>query len=246
MQAALQVATLSRAASEFSSDCKVSRAYGPRAPLASLRRALKENRLIKVLAIGSSSTVGVGASSPASAYPVRLESDLEAFIPGLDVRVMNRGISGETGKAAVERLRLEVAENKPDLVVWQVGTNDALARIDEADFAQLLRSTLDWLDENRIDVVLIDPQYVERLARDDHYTGIVEVISEVAMQERVLVVNRFNAMADLAKRNGNAAYLARDEFHLNDLGYRCMAEYVARAIAAGILQAETEAAAQQH
>jgi len=59
------------------------------------------------------------------------------------------------------------------------------------------------------------------------------------------VVNRFGAMADLAKRNGETAYLAPDKFHLNDLGYRCMAEYAARAIAAGILQAETEAAQKQ-
>lgn len=205
-----------------------------------MRRALRERRPVKVLAIGSSSTVGVGASSPAATYPVRLEVTLEGFLPGLDVRVMNRGVSGETGQGAVERLKLEVAELMPDLVVWQVGTNDAMARIDEDDFADMLRETLGWLEENRIDVVLIDPQYVERLAGDGHYTRIVGTIAEVAREERVLLVNRFGAMADLAKRVGNAALLAQDRFHLNDLGYRCMAEYAARAIAAGIVQAEAE------
>ncbi len=236
----MQVATLSRAATELSSDCSVRRAYGPRVPLHSMRRALRERRPVKVLAIGSSSTVGVGASSPAATYPVRLEVTLEGFLPGLDVRVMNRGVSGETGQGAVERLKLEVAELMPDLVVWQVGTNDAMARIDEDDFADMLRETLGWLEENRIDVVLIDPQYVERLAGDGHYTRIVGTIAEVAREERVLLVNRFGAMADLAKRVGNAALLAQDRFHLNDLGYRCMAEYAARAIAAGIVQAEAE------
>lgn len=243
-QQRFQVATLSRAASELSSDCSVKKAYGPRVPLYSVRRALREQRPVKVLAIGSSSTVGVGASSPAAAYPARLEVTLEGFLPGVDIRVMNRGVSGETGRGAVERLKLEVAETMPDLVVWQVGTNDALARIDEDDFAETLREAIDWLEANRIDIVLIDPQYVERLAGDGYYTRIVKTIADVAGKERVLLVNRFEAMADLAKRKGNSAFLAQDRFHLNDVGYRCMAEYAARAIAAGILQAEAEAARQ--
>lgn len=243
-QSQLQVAALTRAATELSNDCKVKSAYGPRAALRNMRRALKAGRRVKVLAIGSSSTVGVGASSPAAAYPVRLESNLEGFIPGFDVEVINRGVSGETGVEAVERLKFEVADIKPDLVVWQVGTNDALARIDETEFADALRSTVKWLVANKVDVMLIDPQYVERLAKDEHYTDIVRTISRIAGEERVLLVNRFEAMADLASRRGDASFLAQDRFHPNDLGYRCMAEYAARAIAAGILQAEAEAVPQ--
>src|SRR5690606_11784853 len=109
-----------------------------------------------------------GASSPAAAYPIRLASNLETFLAGYDVEITNRGISGETGQPAAERIKLEVADNKPDLVIWQVGTNDAMARIDDADFANMLRSTLRWLKQNRVDVILIDPQYVERLAADQN------------------------------------------------------------------------------
>mgnify|MGYP002398022560 CR=1 FL=1 len=195
----------------------------------------------RVLAVGSSSTVGVGASSPVASYPVVLENDLEGFLHGPSVEMMTRGISGEIAEDAAERLKLEVAETRPDLVVWQVGTNDAMARVDEDEFAALLRDTLGWLAEHRIDVVLIDPQYVERLAKDEHYVSIVETIAKVAREKRVLLVRRFDAMADLAKQKTNGAYLAADKFHLNDLGYRCMAEYAARAIVAGILQADAEA-----
>ena len=242
-QEPFQVAALSRVAAELTDDCKVKNAYGARYALRSLRKALKERRpVLEVLAIGSSSTVGIGASSPAAAYPVRLASNLETFLAGYDVEITNRGISGETGQPAAERIKLEVADNKPDLVIWQVGTNDAMARIDDADFANMLRSTLRWLKENRVDVILIDPQYVERLATDENYTGIVKTIHTVAREEKVLLVNRYEAMAELSKQRGNAAFLAQDRFHLNDLGYRCMAEYAARAIVAGILQAETEAA----
>ncbi len=224
-----------------STECKVkSPAYEGRAPLSAVRRAILEKRPVRVVALGSSSTVGVGASSPLASYPVRLENDLEGVIDGLKVEMFARGQSGEVAEGAAERIKAQVAEIKPDLVVWQVGTNDAVARIDAEDFGNLLRETLTWLASHKIDVVLIDPQYIERLSHDAMYTGIVNEIATVASEKRVLLVNRYDAMADLSRQHPGASYLANDRFHLNDLGYRCMAEYAARAIVAGILQADTE------
>jgi len=239
--AALDYTALGKIAAQFSNDCKVScAAYESRTALRNVRRALRERRPIKVLAVGSSSTVGVGASSPTASYPVRLEAILENFLKGVDVEVVTRGVSGEVARGAAERLKNDVADVRPDLVVWQVGTNDAMARIDEQEFASLLRGTLRWLRQHRVDIVLIDPQYVERLASDEYYQRIVASIRDIAKQERALLVNRFQTMADLAKQRGNQAFLAGDKFHLNDLGYRCMAEYAARAIVAGVVGAETE------
>lgn len=222
-------------------ECKVkSPAFEGRTALRAVRRAILANRPVRVVAIGSSSTAGVGASSPLAAYPVRLENDLEGVIEGLKVEMYARGQSGEVAEGAAERLKLEVAEIKPDLVVWQVGTNDAVARIDVAVFGEELRETLKWLAYHNIDVVLIDPQYIERLAKDPLYTGIVNEIATVASEMRVMLVNRYDAMADLARQNPGSSYLSSDRFHLNDLGYRCMAEYATRAIVAGVLQADTE------
>lgn len=224
-----------------STECKVkSPAYEGRAPLRAVRRAILEKRPVRVVALGSSSTVGVGASSPLASYPIRLENDLEGVIDGLKVEMFTRGQSGEVAEGAAERIKTQVAEIKPDLVVWQVGTNDAVARIDAEDFGNQLRDTLTWLASHKIDVVLIDPQYIERLSQDSMYTGIVNEIATVASEKRVLLVNRYDAMADLARQHPGSSYLANDRFHLNDLGYRCMAEYAARAIVAGILQADTE------
>lgn len=234
-------ADLHQVATQMSKTCRVKKpAFEGRAALRAVRRALREKRPIRVLAIGSSSTVGVGASSPVATYPVVLENDLEGFVSGLQVEMIPRGISGENAEDAAQRLKLEVAEARPDLVVWQVGTNDAMARIEKEEFAAILSDTLGWLSRNRIDVVLIDPQYVERLATDAHYVAIVDTIAAVAREKRVLLVRRFEAMADLAAQRRNSDYLAADRFHLNDLGYRCMAEYAARAIVAGILQNDTE------
>ena len=71
-----------------------------------------------------------------------------------------------SGGDTAERIKSEVALRKPDLVLWQLGTNDALARFPPQDFEQTVRSTLHWLKENQIDVVLVGVQYTSRLARD--------------------------------------------------------------------------------
>ncbi len=236
-----QIMALSQTPRAYSRECRITAAaHEGRTALRSMRRALKENRVVKVLAIGSSSTSGIGASTPFATYPVRLEADLEGQFKGVDVDVVSRGVPGEAGIGACNRMKREVAEIKPDLVIWQVGTNDAMARLDVAEFKTNLTNTLQWLARNHIDVVLIDPQYVERLAMDTHYIRFVAAIEEVAREQRVLLVHRFSAMADLAKQGGESAILASDKFHLNDLGYRCMAEYAARAIVTGIIQAQID------
>jgi len=205
--------------------------------LASLRRvkrALRERRTIKVLAIGSSSTVGVGSSSPAATYPARLEDELEKLFPNVNVDVVNRGISGEIAADAADRLKETVAEVEPDLVVWQVGTNDALARVHPETFSASLDEMITWLQSHKIDVVLVDPQYTASLASDDAYGRIVQMIEDAARKNRVPLVHRFEATRYLSARKAGAS-LSREPFQLNDLGYRCMAEHVARAVTIGLL-----------
>ncbi len=236
-----QIASLRQVPRQLSKECSVrgSTVEG-RSPLRAMRRALRESRPVKVLAIGSSSIVGVGASSPVAGYTVRLEHDLEGFLKGFDIDLIPSGMSGEQAEGTAARIRAEVEEKRPDLIVWQVGTNDAMAGVGEERITNCLRTTLDWLAKKKVDVVLINPQYVDRLAADDYYRRVVEIIADVARERRVLVVDRYQAMAELAWKNGNNTYLASDKFHLNDLGYRCMAEYSARAIVSGILQADVE------
>lgn len=208
------------------------------ASLRAVRRALRNRRAIKVLAIGSSSTAGVGASSPLASYPMRLESELEKLFPGVDMEVENRGISGEIAAGAADRMRGTIAEIQPDLVIWQVGTNDALARVNIEEFGQAVDETVRWIKSHGIDVVLVDPQYTRSLDQDEYYGAIVKSIQDIARKNRVPLVLRFEAMRYLAGQRRANSYLSRDQFHLNDLGYRCMAEHVARAITVSLLESD--------
>ena len=211
-----------------------------RHPLKSLSRAVRAKPHVKVLAIGSSSTVGLGASSPTATYVARLEPTLEGALKGIDFDVVGRGMSGEEAQGAADRMRKEVEDAKPDLVVWQVGTNDALRHVELDKFKACLKTTLAWLAATGIDVVLINPQYGESLVKDAYYEQVVAAIADVARQAGVLLVDRFDAMRELQRERGDRFYLTADSLHMNDVGYRCMAEQLARAIVGSLVQADAE------
>ena len=203
------------------------------APLPNFAAVLAAKKKARVLAIGSSSTYGVGASSRSRNYPSQLREILGKALNGVDVEIVNRGVSGEVAATTAERLRTEVAVNRPDLVLWQLGTNDALSRVPPEQFEQTVRSTIDWLKDDKIDVVLVGLQYTPKLARDKNYEEIRDALFKIAADEGVLYIRRYDAMRFIAQAR-SAPVLAQDEFHLNDLGYRCMAEHVAQAVIANL------------
>lgn len=183
-----------------------------------------------MLAIGSSSTVGVGATGPTKSYPAQLETILERAFSGLEVVIINRGVSGEVAAQTAERLKVQVALEQPSLVLWQVGTNDALAHVPVDEFAQTVRETIDWLKEHKVDVVIVGLQYTPKLARDEYYAGIRARLRKLTTEEGVVHVRRFEAMEFVDKAAQHEDLLSGDGLHLNDLGYRCMAEHIAHAV----------------
>ena len=63
--------------------------------LRALSRAVRAKRQVRVLAIGSSSTAGVGASSPTATYIAKLETSLEGSLQGMDFDVVGKGSRAE-------------------------------------------------------------------------------------------------------------------------------------------------------
>ncbi|MGA8158161.1 MAG: GDSL-type esterase/lipase family protein, partial [Rhodoplanes sp.] len=79
-----------------------------------------------IVALGSSSTAGAGASSSDATYPNRLAAALKEHFPSNTITVLNRGVNGEDARDMLNRFDTSVAAEKPDLVLWQVGTNSVL------------------------------------------------------------------------------------------------------------------------
>ena len=196
--------------------------------------ALEQHGPVHILAIGSSSTAGTGSSGVTKTYPSQLEGILKRALPGANIVVINRGLPGEVAASTAQRIRTEVARAKPDLVLWQLGTNDALSRVPPRDFEVTADSTIRWLKSNRIDVALVGMQYTPRLAHDPNYAAIRDALQIVAARDSVLYVTRYDAMRFMLQERADLALMSRDNFHLNDLGYQCMAEHVAHAVIVGV------------
>src|SRR5205823_11906760 len=92
-----------------------------------------------ILAFGDSITAGFGLPQQ-EAFPARLEAKLRA--DGLAVHVVNAGNSGDTTADGLGRLDWALAE-KPDIVILELGANDALRGLDPA----VVRANLDTMIE---------------------------------------------------------------------------------------------------
>src|SRR3954454_20765962 len=90
---------------------------------------------VVIVAFGSSSTAGYGASSPDFNYPNRLATQLRRQYPTADISVVNAGKGGEDAPEMMKRLQTAVIDLHPDLVIWQVGTNAVLRNLDPAETA---------------------------------------------------------------------------------------------------------------
>jgi lysophospholipase L1-like esterase len=185
-------------------------------------------RRLRILAIGSSSTLGVGASSADAAYPAQLEARLSGDWDIL-ADVVNAGVGSETSDTTLKRLVQALAGTPPDLVVWQVGTNDAVAGVDPEAFRANLTAGVAAAQARRVPIVLVDPQFyfgIKNLARFQQY---VTIIADVGAAKHVPVFSRFAMMKAWAAKSTATlrAALAPDGFHMDDEGYACFARALA-------------------
>ena len=157
-------------------------------PLANTARALKDHKKITILAIGSTSASSRGPVS--GGYFAVLEKFLETTFKGLDVVLVHRGVSGELATDAAARIKNEVALTAPDIVLWQVGTADALARVPVSDFQTALSESIAWLKQNQVDVILVGLRYARSMVADPHYQAIRRIVNTIAKDQNVMRSSR--------------------------------------------------------
>ncbi len=204
-----------------------------------LAEHVRAHHPVRILAIGSSSTQGVGASSLQSSYPEQLEDRLEDIWPRSEVDVVNAGVNGETADQTLLRFeRALAAPAKPDLVLWQVGTNDAIRGGDEAGFKATLERGIGVAAAADVSLLLIDQQFFPTIKDRPRYERYVAIVAEVAKAYAVPVFSRFALMRDWAERDVALlrSMLSGDGFHMSDRGYACLAGALSRTIESAVAQ----------
>jgi len=182
---------------------------------------------VVIVAFGSSSTSGFGSTSPEFTYPNRLAAQLHRQYPSADITIVNRGKGGEDAPEMMKRLQTAVLDMKPDLVIWQVGTNAVLRNLDPAETAKLVEEGAKRIQDAGADLVLVDPQYSPRVNERAESAGqIVKLLGKVAKLRHVGFFPRFEVMREWHEEQAIPIdnFVIADGLHMTDWGYACFAQ----------------------
>lgn len=226
LAATLMTGTAAQAAG-FS--CRETPIVRSNAVLGSLGKRVAQGQPLSILAIGSSSTEGIGASAKDKTYPARLQALLGTSWPKSKVEIVNAGIGGEIAPQTLTRLKTLLAERHYDLVIWQVGTNDAVKGGDLDAFRAMVAEGIATVKQSGTALAILDPQFFPSMKEPERYATYVAAVGEVARQEGVPVFARYEAMNEWYRTDAAAfkAALWTDGFHMSDAGYDCLARDMA-------------------
>jgi acyl-CoA thioesterase-1 len=201
-------------------------------PLMRVAQRIANGKPITIVALGSSSTAGAGASGPAASYPSRLEVELNARFPEQPFAVINQGVNGEEAAEMMARFDESVARAHPDLVLWQVGTNAVLRDNPLGPVDRLVRDGIARIKALGADVVLIDPQFAPKVIAKADAEDMVNLVSAEAKRGNVDLFPRFAIMREWRDRDAIPfeAFLSPDLLHMNDWSYACIAKLLAASI----------------
>jgi lysophospholipase L1-like esterase len=199
-------------------------------------RAIGSTKSPVIVALGSSSTQGVGASASAHTYPALLAEELRRRWPHRAVTVINKGVGGEMASQMLARFDRDVLPYHPQLVIWQTGSNQALRSGDIEGYVGTIREGISRLKAARVDVVLMDPQFAPRLLEKPLHLFIVDSISAVANEMKVAVFRRFAVMRHWVSSGQYKIedIISSDGLHMNDVSYSCIARLLADSLVAAV------------
>jgi lysophospholipase L1-like esterase len=187
---------------------------------------------LRIVAFGSSSTQGIGASSPSAAYPSRLLVELKHALPsGERILVENDGVGGQDADDMILRLPKVIAEH-PDLVIFQTGSNDPLRNVPLDRFIDETKAGIRMIRAASIDVMLMEPQLCTRLHDTAGASRYRDAMRSIGAEMGVPVIKRYDLMKGWLSEGvvTQAQLLSPDGLHMADGGYALLARAVAKAI----------------
>ena len=202
-------------------------------PLGHVGAKLTRHQPVTIVAIGSSSTWGTGASTRQASYPSRAQTELKTLFPETPISVLNQGVGGQEIPDMLKRFDDAVIVPKPDLVIWQLGTNSVIRDHMSASPGELIREGLQRIRAIGADIILIDPQFAPRVLAKPEAPRVVQLIAATAKAENVGLYPRFEVMKRWKEvdKLPFQVFTSPEGLHMNDWGYACLAKDLSVAIA---------------
>ncbi len=150
---------------------------------------------------------------------------------------VNRGISGQTTPQMLERIKSDVLDLQPTLLIILAGINDIAENTGPITIEETSKNIISMANqakENGIEVILssvlpaFDFPWRPGLHPADKVIHLNEILKKYAKQNKILYLDYFSAMVD--EKNGLKSELSYDGVHPNKEGYLIMTELVKKAI----------------
>jgi hypothetical protein len=192
----------------------------------------KDHRLT-IAVVGTGSSILAGPEGPRSAYPARLETALRYRLPNTTVKVVTLVRTRLTAEDLAQGMAKLLLDEKPDLVIWQTGTIDAMRRLDPDNFRVALEDGVETLRKGGADVILMNQQYSPRTETMITLGPYADTMRVVAREHEVPLFDRLSIMRHWSESGAFDLYAAGKD---NVLAHR-VHDCIGRGIAALIIEA---------
>jgi hypothetical protein len=195
--------------------------------------AVTKDHRLTIAVVGTGSSILAGPDGPPSAYPARLEAALKQRLPSIAVKVVTLVRTRQSTEDLAQGMGKLLIDEKPDLVVWQTGTVDAIRRIDPDNFRAALDDGVEALNKGGADVILMNMQYSPRTDTMVALGPYADAMRVVAQQHEVPLFDRLSIMRHWSDTGAFDLYAAGRD---NVLAHR-VHDCIGRGIAALIIDA---------
>ena len=195
--------------------------------------AVANDRRLTIAVVGTASSALAGPNGPPSAYPARLEAALKQRLPSVAVKVVTLVRTRMTADDLAKGMEKLLVDEKPDLVIWQTGTLDAIRRIEPDDFRTALDDGVETLHNGGADVILMNMQYSPRTDIMVPLGPYADNMRVVAQQHEIPLFDRLAIMRHWSDIGAFDLYAAGKDNVLAHKVHDC----IGRAIASMIIDA---------
>ena len=163
------------------------------------------------------------------AFPDVMKRELLRLRPSARIELINSGRIMDNIPGNVGRLESDVLNHKPDLVVWQLGSNDAVWRGIAGNVKEMITDAVKRLKAANADIVLVDLQYAPLVLVSDRHVRMEKIIAEVAREQNIGLFPRFVLMKR-AIDGGVKGLVWWDGLHNSAEGHKCIGVALAQMI----------------
>jgi hypothetical protein len=202
-------------------------------PLKRVSNVVATQKRLQIAVVGTGSSALAGPDGPPSAYPARLETVLGQRLSGVTVKVVTLLRTRLTAEDLAKGMDKLVADEKPNLVVWQTGTIDAIRRLDPDAFKSALEDGVERLHKGGADVILMNMQYSPRTETMISVSPYADVMRVVAQHFDTPLFDRLGIMRHWSEAGTFDLYVVGRDNVLAQRVHDC----IGRAIAALVINA---------